>query len=54
MVTWLCWQVDATMSRLNALKERIEAIEALVSIDLDHRRNELTAFDLVSCLLICC
>ena len=36
------------MSRLNALKERIEAIEALVTIDLDHRRNELTAFDLVS------
>ena len=36
------------MSRLNTLKDRIEAIEALVSIDLDHRRNELTAFDLVS------
>lgn len=35
------------MSRLNTLKDRMLAIEALVSIDLDHRRNELTAFDLV-------
>ena len=39
-------QVDHSLSRLNALKDRIEAIESLVSIDLDHRRNELTAFDL--------
>ena len=36
------------MSRLNVLKERIESIEALVTIDLDHRRNELVAFDLVN------
>ncbi|KAK9795511.1 hypothetical protein WJX73_001908 [Symbiochloris irregularis] len=40
-------QVDHTLSRLNVLKERIEGIEALVTIDLDHRRNELVAFDLV-------
>ena len=42
-----CLQVDHTLSRLNVLKERIESIEALVTIDLDHRRNELVAFDLV-------
>lgn len=41
-------QVDHTLSRLNVLKDRIESIEALVTIDLDHRRNELVAFDLVS------
>lgn len=35
------------MSRLTALKERIEGTEALIEIDLDHRRNELVAFDLV-------
>lgn len=40
-------QVDHTLSRLNVLKERIESVEALVTIDLDHRRNELVAFDLV-------
>lgn len=36
------------MSRLNILKERIEATEALISIHLDSRRNDLVAFDLVS------
>ena len=40
-------QVDTVLSRLTALKERIEATEALIEIDLDHRRNELVAFDLV-------
>lgn len=35
------------LSRLTALKERIEGTEALIEIDLDHRRNELVAFDLV-------
>lgn len=29
------------------LKEKIEATEALVAIELDHRRNELVALDLV-------
>ena len=41
-------QVDSVLSRLTALKERIEGTEALIEIDLDHRRNELVAFDLVS------
>lgn len=40
-------QVDTVLSRLIALKERIEGTEALIEIDLDHRRNELVAFDLV-------
>ena len=40
-------QVDTVLSRLTALKERIEGTEALIEIDLDHRRNELVAFDLV-------
>ncbi|DBB07428.1 TPA: hypothetical protein ACH3X3_008910 [Trebouxia sp. C0006] len=40
-------QVDSVLSRLTALKERIEGTEALIEIDLDHRRNELVAFDLV-------
>lgn len=41
-------QVDTVLSCLTALKERIEGTEALIEIDLDHRRNELVAFDLVS------
>jgi hypothetical protein len=41
-------KVDATLSRLDVLRDRIEATEALVTLDLDHRRNELVAFDLVS------
>lgn len=40
-------QVDTVLSRLTALRERIEGTEALIEIDLDHRRNELVAFDLV-------
>lgn len=36
------------MSGLMVLKERIDATEALIAIDLDNRRNELVAFDLVS------
>ena len=39
--------MDTVLSRLTALKERIEGTEALIEIDLDHRRNELVAFDLV-------
>lgn len=42
-------QVDFLLSRLNIIKEKIDATEALVAIDLDQRRNELVAFDLVSC-----
>ena len=41
-------QVDSVLSRLTALKDKIEGTEALIEIDLDHRRNELVAFDLVS------
>ena len=33
------------MSGLMVLKERIDATEALIAIDLDNRRNELVAFD---------
>lgn len=36
------------MSGLMVLRERIDATEALIAIDLDNRRNELVAFDLVS------
>lgn len=36
------------MSGLMVLKERIDATEALIAIDLDNRRNELVAFDLVN------
>ena len=47
-----CWlanvQADSTLSRLNVLRERIDATEALISIHLDSRRNDLVAFDLVS------
>ena len=46
-------QVDTVLSRLIALKERIEGTEALIEIDLDHRRNELVAFDLVRQLKAC-
>lgn len=41
-------QVDFLMSGLMVLKERIDATEALIAIDLDNRRNELVAFDLVA------
>ena len=56
--TWTCGvvaavQVDTVLSRLIALKERIEGTEALIEIDLDHRRNELVAFDLVRQLEAC-
>ncbi|KAK9825264.1 hypothetical protein WJX74_004521 [Apatococcus lobatus] len=40
-------QVDSLSSRLAMLKEKIEATESLIALDLDQRRNELTAFDLV-------
>ena len=40
-------QVDFLLSRLSVMKERVEATQALVAIDLDQRRNELVAFDLV-------
>ena len=41
-------QADSSLSRLNVLRERIDATEALISIHLDSRRNDLVAFDLVS------
>lgn len=40
-------QVDFLMSGLIVLKERVDATEALIAIDLDNRRNDLVAFDLV-------
>lgn len=43
-------QVDAVLARLGMLKERIDATEACIALDLDHRRNELVAFNLVSLL----
>ena len=46
-LTSLALQVDFLMSGLMVLKERIDATEALIAIDLDNRRNELVAFDLV-------
>lgn len=39
--------MDFLLSRLSVMKERVEATQALVAIDLDQRRNELVAFDLV-------
>ena len=41
------------MSGLMVLKERVDATEALIAIDLDNRRNDLVAFDLVSLHLLC-
>ncbi len=35
------------LARLGMLKERIEATEQCIALDLDHRRNELVAFNLV-------
>ena len=46
-------QVDFLMSGLMVLKERVDATEALIAIDLDNRRNDLVAFDLVSLHLLC-
>ncbi len=40
-------QVDAVLARLGMLKERIDATEACIALDLDHRRNELVAYNLV-------
>ncbi len=41
-------QTDSLLSRLKALKERIDATEAHVTLDLDHRRNQIVSFNLVS------
>lgn len=41
-------QADSTLSRLNVLREKIDDTEALITINLDSRRNDLVAFDLVS------
>lgn len=38
--------VSATLRRLEALRERAAATEALVRLDLDRRRNELVAFNM--------
>lgn len=35
------------MSRLEVLRDRVEATEDLITLDLDHRRNELVAFNMV-------
>lgn len=41
-------QTDSLLSRLKGLKERIDATEAHVTLDLDHRRNQIVSFNLVS------
>lgn len=44
-------QVDYLLRRLMLLSERIAATESLLSIEMDHRRNELVALDLfVTCV----
>ena len=43
----VCRQVDAVLARMTMLKERIEATESCIALDLDHRRNELVAYNLV-------
>ncbi|DBB05583.1 TPA: hypothetical protein ACH3X1_012527 [Trebouxia sp. C0004] len=40
-------QVDFLLSRLKVMYERIDDAEDLINIELDHRRNELVALDLV-------
>ena len=40
-------QADFTLRRLQQLKERIMGTESLVAIELDSRRNELVALNLV-------
>lgn len=35
------------LSRLGMLKEHVDATEAMCGLELDRRRNELVAFDLV-------
>ena len=44
---WAALQADSTLSRLNVLRKKIDDTEALISIHLDSRRNDLVAFDLV-------
>ena len=44
---WAVLQADSTLSRLNVLRKKIDDTEALISIHLDSRRNDLVAFDLV-------
>ena len=46
-------QTDSLLSRLKALKERIDATEAHVTLDLDHRRNQIVSFNLVSLAALC-
>ncbi len=46
-------QTDSLLSRLKALKERIDATEAHVTLDLDHRRNQIVSFNLVSLASLC-
>lgn len=50
----LWWQVDALLSRVKVLKERIEATESLITLDLDHRRNNIVEFNLVDTSLSTC
>eukprot|EP00891_Asterochloris_glomerata_P007768 jgi/Astpho2/7768/Aster-06062 len=40
-------QIDFLLSRLKVLDERIDDSESTIEIELDHRRNELVALDLV-------
>ena len=40
-------QADFLTSRLTSLEERIDGVEDQLEIELDHRRNELVALDLI-------
>ncbi|CAL5219734.1 g1631 [Coccomyxa viridis] len=39
--------VDFLINRLNALEEHMKAVEEQMALELDHRRNELVALDLI-------
>ncbi len=40
-------QEDSAKRRLVALKDQVESTEALIEVDLDHRRNKLVCFKLL-------
>ncbi|CAL8464850.1 g4385 [Coccomyxa elongata] len=46
--------VDALLSRVKVVKERIEATESLITLDLDHRRNRIVEFNLLVTIITMC
>ncbi|KAK9825912.1 hypothetical protein WJX81_005713 [Elliptochloris bilobata] len=44
-------QAEFLLSRLNQMKERIDDVEDLLNLELDQRRNELVALDMVMTIL---